>query len=59
MKKSILEYINKYIRFIAKHFKVSQNPALQNCDAGTVLVAFGLVAESLNLSLSIQLGNLI
>lgn len=47
---------NRKKRFVANISSVvSQNPALQNCDAGTVLVA-GLVAESLNLSLSIQLG---
>lgn len=47
---------NRKKRFVAAiSSAVGQNPDLQNCDAGTVLVA-GLVGESLNLSPSPQLG---
>lgn len=44
-------------RFIASIVSaVSANPALQECDAGTIILSAGLLGEGLNLSPSPQLG---
>ena len=48
---------NRSSRFIAAiSSAVAVNPALQNCDAGTI-ISGALVGESLNLSPSVQLGH--